>query len=570
VFLIIRDTFKDLQYILVLLKFKKVKKIMFSELNLCSEIVKAINEIGYKTPTPIQKEVIPKIIEGFDLRASAPTGTGKTAAFILPAINRLMTPSTIKGNGPRVLILVPTRELALQIMTQAKKYSKNISFIKTICIYGGVPYFEQNKDLRSRHDILVATPGRLIDHMERGKIDFSRIEQFILDEADRMLDMGFIEPVKHIAEAIGKDHQTLMFSATLQGEVLRLSESLLKNPLEIKVISNIEENKNIEQKLLYVSNIHHKYELLFDLLHEPEFQQVLIFTSTKRLADELAIKLKENDFQAAALHGDMNQRKRTNTIMQMRKGKIKVLVATDVAARGIDVRSITHVINFDLPQIAEDYVHRIGRTGRAGAKGIALSFVSPRDSRMVREIEKFIGQRIDKKGESNDQNKKSFFSESKTKKRDFRNPDQNFRRERKNFTEKKYDDQQGMIEDKKKPFFSKSMHKGKDFRNPDQNFRREKKNFTEKKYDDQQGMIEDKKKPFFSNSTHKEKDFRNSDGNFREDKNKNKKFSKFRDFNQNECNQQKKFFSNSDRNHQRKRSKNNQQNRKNDLENFVE
>jgi len=393
----------------------------FSELNLHSKIVKAINDIGYIAPTPIQKEVIPKIIKGLDLRASAPTGTGKTAAFILPALHRLMIPTQVKGKGPRVLILVPTRELASQIATQAKKYSESISLIKTICIYGGVPYFEQNRELRSRHDILIATPGRLIDYLERGKIDFSRLELFILDEADRMLDMGFIDSVKQIAKAIDGKHQTLMFSATLQGSVLKLSESLLKNPIEIKVTFNLEENTNIEQKLYYVDNIHHKYTLLFNLLKNPDFKQILIFTSTKRLADELASKLKDLEYKVAALHGDMNQRKRTKTVMQMRKGKIKILIATDVFARGIDVRTITHVINFDLPTTAENYVHRIGRTGRAGAKGFALSFVSPRDSKMVKEIEKFTNQKINKNNEAKEQTKKKFFPKFRNKKRKFMN-----------------------------------------------------------------------------------------------------------------------------------------------------
>ncbi len=443
---------------------------LFSELNLDNKIIKAINDVGYVTPTPIQKEVIPKILKGFDLRASAPTGTGKTAAFILPALNRLMKPSASKGKGPRVLILVPTRELALQIMTQSKKYSRNISLIKTICIYGGVPYFEQNKDLRSGHDILVATPGRLIDHIERGKLDFSRLELFILDEADRMLDMGFIDSVKQIAKAIGSKPQTLMFSATLQGEVLKLSESLLKNPIEVKVISNQEESKNIEQRLHYVDNIYHKHQLLSKLLKEPDFQQVLVFTSTKRLADELASKLKDQEYKAAALHGDMNQRKRTKTIMQMRNGKIKVLIATDVAARGIDVRTITHVINFDLPMTAEDYVHRIGRTGRAGAKGLALSFVSPRDFKMVKEIERFTGQKLDKINEPMDQDQKKFFSKPHDKKRNFRD------RNRYNKSKKveKFADQKTNMKDESndqnhKKTFSEFGHKKRDFRNRNRN-----------------------------------------------------------------------------------------------------
>lgn len=366
----------------------------FQDLDLHPSILKAVVESGYITPTPIQLKAIPKILGGFDLRASAQTGTGKTAAFILPALNRLMVPSRFPGAGPRVLVLVPTRELAMQVAAEATKYSRHLSRMKTVCIYGGAPYPSQIRDLERPHEILVATPGRLIDHMDRGRINFGRLEMLILDEADRMLDMGFIKPVEQIAAKVPKTRQTLMFSATLKGEVLKLSERLLNKPMEINVAHEHAKHENIEQRLHYVDNVNHKHSILEHLLTDPELNQAIVFTSTKFYADQLLDKLLELGHNAAALHGDMNQRQRSRTIAQMRKGEIRVLVATDVAARGIDVQTISHVINFDLPNCAEDYVHRIGRTGRAGCKGIALSFAAPKDMPLVDRVERFTGQKI--------------------------------------------------------------------------------------------------------------------------------------------------------------------------------
>ncbi len=371
-----------------------MKENKFQELNLHPSILKAIDEAGFTTPTPIQAEAIPEIMKGSDLRASAQTGTGKTAAFILPSLNRLATPSTLPGKGPRILILVPTRELAMQVAVEAAKYSKHISRCKTVCIYGGAPYPPQNRDLARHHEILVATPGRLIDHMEQGRIDFSRVELFILDEADRMLDMGFIQPVEQIAAELPENHQTLMFSATLAGSVMKLSSRLLKNPVQISVTPDRVNHENIEQRLHRVDNLEHKYRLLDHLLSDPDMTQTIIFTATKRQADSLVEKLARLGRSARALHGGMNQRQRTRTIQEMRHEQFDILVATDVAARGIDIQTITHVINFDLPRCTEDYVHRIGRTGRAGASGVAMSFASPKDMSIVRQIEKFTGQRL--------------------------------------------------------------------------------------------------------------------------------------------------------------------------------
>ncbi|MBA2726746.1 MAG: DEAD/DEAH box helicase [Parachlamydiaceae bacterium] len=366
----------------------------FDVLNLHPQILKAISEMGYVSPTPIQQQAIPKVLEGCDLQASAQTGTGKTAAFILPALQLLLEPAKVKANGPRILILVPTRELAMQVAAESIKYSKYMPRTKTVCIYGGAPYPIQNRDLSRPYEILIATPGRLIDHLSRGRISLARVEMLILDEADRMLDMGFIEPVEQIAADTPSDRQTLLFSATLKGSVLSLSRRLLKNPIELSIAHSHDKHELIEQRLHHVDNIGHKHRLLDHLLNDPEMNQAIVFTSTKINADQLVDTLYEQGHNVAALHGDMNQRQRTRTINQLRLGEIRVLVATDVAARGIDVSTISHVINFDLPSNAEDYVHRIGRTGRAGTKGIAMSFAAGRDSMLVRKIEQFTGQKI--------------------------------------------------------------------------------------------------------------------------------------------------------------------------------
>lgn len=363
----------------------------FKGLSLHQKILSAIEDLGHTTPTPIQQQAIPQIMNGLDIRASAQTGTGKTAAFILPALNKLAEPSK-PGRGPRVLILVPTRELAAQVSEEAIKYSKYLPHVKTVCIVGGTPYPTQNRQLSRPYDILIATPGRLIDQLERGRVRFDRVEMFILDEADRMLDMGFIEPVEEIAKAITMPHQTLLFSATMKGSVMGLSRKLLKDPIEIAVERGPQEF--IEQRLHAVDNIDHKYRILEHLLKDQAMAQTIIFTATKHQADQLADKLCRDGHQAAPLHGDLNQRQRTRTVAQLRKGDISILVATDVAARGIDIPALSHVINFDLPRSAEDYIHRIGRTGRAGASGVAISFGAYKDMRTVRIIEQMTGQKM--------------------------------------------------------------------------------------------------------------------------------------------------------------------------------
>lgn len=367
----------------------------FDNLGLHPKILKAVSAAGYNEPTDIQLKAIPKIVRGFDLRASAQTGTGKTAAFLLPALHRLVTPSKNSGKGPRVLILVPTRELAMQIMGQAEKYSRFLQKQKTVCIVGGVPYPKQLRALSRPCDVLIATPGRLIDFIQQKKIKFSRLEMLVLDEADRMLDMGFQKPVEKIIGETPADRQTLLFSATLRGSVVKLSERLLNKPMEITVHGEKARHENIEQKLHYVDDLNHKNRLLDHILAREDVENTIIFTSTKRRADQLVKELRLKGHATGALHGDMNQRQRTRTIAQLKKGMISTLVATDVAARGIDVQSITHVINFDLPNNVEDYVHRIGRTGRAGAQGTAFSFVGNRDAHMIKQMKAFTGQSME-------------------------------------------------------------------------------------------------------------------------------------------------------------------------------
>jgi len=366
----------------------------FESLNLNPAILRAIEETGYTTPTPIQAQAIPVVMEGHDLMASAQTGTGKTAGFMLPALNLLATPHESKSRGPRILVLTPTRELATQVNEAARKYGKFLR-ARTVSIVGGMPYPLQNKLLSQPLDILVATPGRLLDHMERGRIDLSRLQMLILDEADRMLDMGFLPDVERICEQLSAERQTLLFSATLDGDIARIANKILKNPKTVQVAAQREKHANIEQRLHFVDDMTHKNKLLEHLLIAPEVNQAIIFTSTKRHADVLAEDLYAAGHKTAALHGDMTQGARNRTLTKLRHGDVKILVATDVAARGIDVHGITHVINYDLPKFAEDYVHRIGRTGRANNTGIAISFASNMDRHILRKIEQFTGNRME-------------------------------------------------------------------------------------------------------------------------------------------------------------------------------
>ena len=368
---------------------------LFKELKLDPRLLEAIEKSGFTEPTDIQRKAIPVVLSGADLMASAQTGTGKTAAFVLPALQHILRPSKKSGIGPRVLVLTPTRELAMQIDQHIRQFSR-YSKITTGSIVGGMSYSPQLKMLRNRLDLLVATPGRLMDHMEQGKVDFSRLEILVLDEADRMLDMGFIDAVKDIAAAIPRERQTLLFSATLEGQVVKIANQLLKKPQSIALAANHDRHRSIRQHMHHADSKAHKHKLLAHHLSNGQLTKTLIFTSTKRGADQLAKILRSNDHKSAALHGDMSQNKRRQTVENLRKGRVEMLVATDVAARGLDIKDISHVINFDLPMVAEDYIHRIGRTGRAGATGCAISLVGSADWQKLSQIEKLTGRKINR------------------------------------------------------------------------------------------------------------------------------------------------------------------------------
>ena len=366
----------------------------FESLGLADPINAAIASAGYTDPTPVQARAIPEALAGRDLMVSSQTGSGKTAAFMLPALQLLTEAHPVVGRGPRVLVLTPTRELSMQVTKAAETYGRNMKKVKTISIVGGMPYPVQNRLLKSGVDILVATPGRLLDQMQSGRVDLSRLQLLVLDEADRMLDMGFKDDLEAIVSKCPATRQTLLFSATLEQNIVRLATSMLKDPVRIAVDSQQSRHENIEQRLHFADDMGHKNRLLDHLLRDADMNQAIVFTATKRAADDLASSLNEQGFSVAALHGDMKQGARTRTLQSLRKGGLRVLVATDVAARGIDVQGISHVINYDLPRAAEDYVHRIGRTGRAGKNGIAISLANVREHFQVKLIERFTSQPI--------------------------------------------------------------------------------------------------------------------------------------------------------------------------------
>ncbi|MES2217499.1 MAG: DEAD/DEAH box helicase, partial [Pseudomonadota bacterium] len=363
----------------------------FTSFNLSTDINKALSACGYTSPTPVQASAIPNILAGKDVVACAQTGTGKTAAFVLPALHCVSV--RITSTKPRVLILTPTRELATQITTATAKYGKFMR-VNLASLVGGMPYRQQLRELSRPVDIIVATPGRLMDHMANGRLDLSGIEMLVLDEADRMLDMGFIDDVKDIANATPKTRQTLLFSATVDNQISNVVRQLLNNPVNIDLSSETIASPLIEQKLYIVDNMQHKNRLLTHFLANDNVFKAIIFSATKIHADQLAKQLRDDGFAAAPLHGDLKQAVRNRTIESFRRNKIQFLVATDVAARGLDINDVTHVINYDLPKFSEDYVHRIGRTGRAGKTGIALSMALPLDARHLQKIERYIGQKI--------------------------------------------------------------------------------------------------------------------------------------------------------------------------------
>lgn len=365
----------------------------FEHLNLDEALLRAIKACGFTSPSDIQKQAIPVALEGHDLMASAQTGTGKTAAFVLPALHRLLNNPAKPGHGPRVLVLTPTRELATQVTASIRDLGRS-SRLRSATVVGGMPYPPQIKMLRQTIDLLVATPGRLIDHFENGRLDFSRLEMLVLDEADRMLDMGFVDDVERIAAALPENRQTLLFSATLEGEVRNVARRLLKDPKRIQIAGVKVSHNAIEQHLHQADDFRHKQALLAHHLAQKEVTQAVVFTATKRGADELSKRLREQGHHSDALHGDMSQGARRRTVERMRRGQCRILVATDVAARGIDIKGISHVFNFDLPMVAEDYIHRIGRTGRGGAKGVAVALVGPQDWDKLARIERLTGNPI--------------------------------------------------------------------------------------------------------------------------------------------------------------------------------
>ncbi|MDT8420304.1 MAG: DEAD/DEAH box helicase [Desulfuromonadales bacterium] len=365
----------------------------FSELQLYPTILKAVTECGYSEPTPIQQQAIPAALEGKDLIASAQTGTGKTAAFMLPVLQKLCTQAKNPKGAPRVLVLTPTRELAGQVTEATRSYGKYVNFRSTF-ILGGVPYRNQFRDLSRPIDLVVGTPGRLLDHVQRGSLNLSRVEILILDEADRMLDMGFQEDMEKIIAKTPQERQTLLFTATMDNSMAKIAGKMLTNPERIDIAGKKNTLDTIEQRLHVADSLNHKQRLLEHLAADKDLTQAIVFSATKRDADSLARELSEKGHKAAAMHGDMTQGARNRTLRRLREGRVRLLVATDVAARGLDVQGISHVINFDLPQCAEDYVHRIGRTGRAGATGIAISFASRADVPKLQRIEKYIGSKV--------------------------------------------------------------------------------------------------------------------------------------------------------------------------------
>jgi superfamily II DNA/RNA helicase len=365
----------------------------FAKLELTPPLLKAVAACGYTTPTPIQEQAIPLALAGHDLIATAQTGTGKTAAFVLPALQLLSKPPRNNSKGPRILVLTPTRELANQVTDAVRGYGKFMR-IRHGAILGGMPYREQLQLLSQPVDLIVATPGRLIDHLERGRMNLSRLDLLVLDEADRMLDMGFSEDVDKIASLAPADRQTMMFTATMDDTMAKLAKRLLREPVRIEITGKRMTLDQIEQRLHVADNLQHKHRMLQSLIADADLTMAIIFSATKRDADVIAQELAAQGHSAAALHGDMTQGARNRTITAMRRGKVRLLVATDVAARGLDVSGISHVINFDLPKCAEDYVHRIGRTGRAGASGIAISFASLNDLAYLQRIERLIGQSL--------------------------------------------------------------------------------------------------------------------------------------------------------------------------------
>ena len=367
----------------------------FSELKLPDVLLKAIEEKGYTTPSPIQEKAIPIVLDGKDIMAAAQTGTGKTAGFTLPLLANLMGGERAKANQARVLILAPTRELAAQIHESVIAYGKYLP-LRSAVVFGGVKINPQMQKLRQGVDILVATPGRLLDLYQQNAIKFKQLEVLVLDEADRMLDMGFIHDIKRIISFLPQKRQNLLFSATFSNEIRNLAKGLVHNPVEISVSPRNTASESVDQYVYEVDKTR-KSILLSTLIKENNWQQVLVFSKTKHGANRLVKQLIARDIPAAAIHGNKSQGARTKALAEFKMNKIRILVATDIAARGIDIDQLPHVINFDLPHVSEDYVHRIGRTGRAGKEGQAISLVCNEEFKLLKSIEQLIKKIIPRK-----------------------------------------------------------------------------------------------------------------------------------------------------------------------------
>ena len=367
---------------------------LFNQLGLSAELLRAVEEKGYRQATPIQQQAIPHILEGRDILAGAQTGTGKTAGFTLPLLQRLQESQSGGRRTIRALILTPTRELAAQVAESVRDYGSHLPF-RTSVIFGGVSINTQIAKLRRGVDIVVATPGRLLDHAQQGTIDLSSVEILVLDEADRMLDMGFIRDIRRILKMLPTERQNLLFSATFSNDIRRLAANLLNAPTEIEVAAR---NKPVEQvsQIVHPVDKRRKRELLSHRIGKENWKQVLVFTRTKHGANRLAGQLSDDGIESSAIHGNKSQAARTRALKEFKAGAVRVLVATDIAARGLDIDRLPHVVNYELPHVPEDYVHRIGRTARAGQEGHAVSLVCVDEEKLLRDIERLLNSKIDK------------------------------------------------------------------------------------------------------------------------------------------------------------------------------
>lgn len=368
----------------------------FESLGLKAELLLAVSEKGYSEPTPIQQQAIPPILEGRDIMGGAQTGTGKTAGFTLPLLDRLMSSAKAeKGRRPiRALVLTPTRELAAQVHESVQTYGRHLP-LKSTVVFGGVSINPQKQKLIKGVDILVATPGRLLDHVGQRSVDLSKVDILVLDEADRMLDMGFIRDIRKVLALLPKQKQTLLFSATFSNEIKKLANDLLKSPVLVEVARENTTAESVTQ-VVHPVDKNRKRELLSALIGSNNWKQVLVFTRTKHGANRLAEQLNTDGITSAAIHGNKSQGARTKALADFKSGKVRVLVATDIAARGIDIDQLPHVVNYELPNVAEDYVHRIGRTGRAGNEGEAMSLVCVDELKLLKDIERLIKREIPK------------------------------------------------------------------------------------------------------------------------------------------------------------------------------